>query len=361
MLKKYKHIKDALKVNKNEIPKTVFTFDQVEEFNEIYHYCLEKYIEVPCTNSGGISNDKKYMFFERFMVNVSYQQFELLVVCSEGCYRFILKSGKSKDNNIKGARAVRDIYQFASKYGLLDHLKGLSIKNGEQIKNEINSPHIAFMLHPNRYGKAIKHCYHLDLNSAYASEIIKIYPEFTEMFKEIYAKRHDDDGYYKHVLTNSIGCFQSKYCPDIDSKNFHKSYPYQFANLSKIAINGTRETIERKIEELKDFGAIPILTNTDGIWYYSPIGAYHDNDEGTGLGQWKTDADDVILLVKSKGAYQYLDQDGICHTVVRGKTNLDAVLNREDWEFGAIMNNDMAIEKWGFIKGKGVVKVWQNE
>lgn len=358
-LAKYKHIADCLRPNKNSIPKNILYFDQVDEFNKIYRYCKKNYVRVPSTQSKGICNKIQYRFQQRYMMNVSNEAFELVIICSEGCYRFILKNKPSENNVIKGSRAVRDIYKIAEKHGLKSFLGEIAVYDGVEIKKTIKSPHIEFLLSGYHYGKVIKHCYHLDFNSAYASEIAKEYPQLKGMLEELYNKRHDNDGYYKHVLTNSVGCFQSMYCPDIFSRNYHSNYPYQFANLSKIAINGTRNRIIEYIEKLKKWGATPILSNTDGIWYFSDKGAYHDHDEGTKLGQWKHDAIDVDLLVKSKGAYQYLDKKGVCHSVVRGKTNLDHIVDRADWKFGDILKYDLDVEKWKFDVEKGIIRIWQ--
>lgn len=354
----YKHIPDCLKPNKNKIPKNIFYFDRVDEFNAIYMYAKDNFKLVSSTQSKGISVKKSVRFFQRYMINITNQCFELVIICSQGCYRFILKNQPGKDNTVQGSKAVREIYELAKKHNKIDDLRNISIKDGEKVKTEINAPHIQFLVNERFLGKALDNCYHIDFNSAYASKIIKQYPQLTSIYNEMYSKRKDDNGYYKHVLTNSIGCFQSKYCPDIFSTNYHKTAPYQFANLAKIAINETRNTIEEYIEKIKQFGATPLLTNTDGIWYYSDIGAYHDELEGTNLGEWKHDAYDVKLLIKSKGAYQYLTKEGKCKSVVRGKTNLDLILDRDDWKFGDIMTHEITVEKWKFNYDKGVEKVW---
>lgn len=54
-LTKYAHIEFELKVNKNKIPINQFTFDQLDEFNEIYQYAKEHYELVKATKSQGIS------------------------------------------------------------------------------------------------------------------------------------------------------------------------------------------------------------------------------------------------------------------------------------------------------------------
>ena len=83
-------------------------------------------------------------------------------------------------------------------------------------------------------------------------------------------------------------------------------------------------------------------TNTDGIWYAGDVYHPEDGTEGTHLGQWKTDHTDCTLLIKSPACYQY-KEDGKVHTVMSGRTKLDRIKNREDWEWGDIYNNDVKV------------------
>ena len=157
--------------------------------------------------------------------------------------------------------------------------------------------------------------------------------------------------YFKHVLTNHIGCWQSEYCPDVSNPG--KIAPYQFANLSKIAVNGTHKLIELYINKLKESGRTVLLTNTDGIWYQGD--SYHDELEGKELGQWKNDHINCTFLMKSKGAYQYVEDDK-CHSVVRGLTLLDREKPRDEWELGDIFNSKVVEEIYYFDEEKGVIK-----
>ena len=350
---KYKHTLPTLKPNKKNLKlNSLYLNDvDVEEFNKIYKYCKEHFFEVPHTKSRGISTKTKYRFKERYTLITGNQTFELVINCLEGDYRFIVKNKPSKDNTIKGRRACQEIYKKADEYDI-DFSK--YAQGNQKTKEDILPPHIQFMLHERFLGKVIHNCHHLDLNAAYASKIIEEYPELKPMYDDIYHHRKDNDGYYKHVLTNSIGCWQSEYCVDYFSR--HKSAPYVYANLSKIAVNGTRHEIENLIKDLKRSGRIPILSNTDGIWYSGPI--YHTKQEGLELGQYKNDHINCKLLVRSKGAYQYLTRDNVCHSVVRGTSNLDILHEREDWKFGEIMNQDLSVEKYKFSKNDGIVKVW---
>ena len=357
MFEKYKGKPFSHKPNKKKLPINNLYFENLKEFNRIYKYCRRNFREVKPTPSGGISYHISEKFHERYFVIKGNQRYELCVVCLEGCYRFVLM-GKpsSKKDTLKGTTAVRQIYKKANELGIDMSKYACESLEGKRIKETIVNPHIE-VLAPVVIGRQVKKVFHLDLKSSYASQIVKAYPELYDLYDYMYQQRKLRNEYYKHVLTNSIGCFQSVYCPDVLLPRH--SRPYQFAKLAKTAVNGTRAEIEKYITLLKEKGFIPLLTNTDGIWYYSSTGEpYHDENEGSELGNWETDHKNCLFLMASVGAYQYVE-DGICHTVVRGKCNLDSIEpDRSKWNFGAIMKIK-DIVAYTFDEREGVVELWQ--
>ena len=346
----YKHIEYGLKLNKNKIPINNFTFENVDEFNQIYFYVRDNYQLVKATPSQGISNKVSERLHERYLINKGNQRFELIVISLDGCYRFLLQNKKQKGNEIPGQQACKSIYNWARSYNI--DLGNYACKDGLEEKKQIERPHIE-VLQKLVLNKCLCNVYHMDFRSSYASRICEAYPELKPMYTDIFNHRKENNGYYKHVLTNSIGCWQSPYC--VDWYSGYKVAPYQFANLSRIAINGTRAKIIEMISKLKRKGMIPLLTNTDGIWYYSEDGAYHDKDEGSELGKWENDHVDCQFLMTSEGRYQYVE-DGVCHTVVRGLCDLDAVEpDRDKWQFGDIRKINQMFT-YRFDQDKGVYK-----
>ena len=350
-LRKYKHKKFTAKPNKKKLPINEFTFEQMDEFNKIYKYVSTNFKQVKPTPSQGISYQIEDRYDERYFVIKGNQRFEMVVISADGCYRFLLSNPRAEDNTVSGRKSCIVAYDKAEEQGI--SFSKYMVDNGEEIKKEIVPPHIE-ILDPFWVGKlmTVKNVHHIDLNSSYASRICEEYPELTPVYTELYNSRKDNDGYFKHVLTNSIGCFQSEYC--VNPNNKRTSSPYALANLAKIAINGTRAYVERMIKKLISAGRVPLLTNTDGIWYYGRL--YHDENEGTELGQWKHDHKNCKFLMMSKGAYQF-EENGKCHSVVRGICNLDALEpDREKWKFGDIKNLTYVVT-YKFVEGEGVVKI----
>ena len=348
----YKHIPYCRKVNKNKIPVNNFTFEQLDKFNEIYLYAKNHFIKVKHTQSQGISTKVSERLHERYFVVKGNQRFELVIICLDGCYRFLLQNKKQKDNEVSGQQACRSIYKWADSYKIDLNKYSTSKEDGLIEKENIERPHIQ-VLKKLLLGKRLSNVYHIDFRSSYASRISEAYPELREMYQDIFEHRKENNGYYKHVLTNSIGCWQSAYC--VSYMDRHSIQPYQFAKLSRVAINGTRSKIIDMIAKLEKKGMIPLLTNTDGIWYYSDHGAYHDKDEGDKLCNWQTDHYDCQFLMTSEGRYQYVE-DGVCNTVVRGLCDLDAKEpDRSKWQFGDILKIGQLFT-YSFDEDKGVYK-----
>ena len=156
-------------------------------------------------------------------------------------------------------------------------------------------------------------------------------------------------------MTNSIGCMQSPYCINIEDDYYNHYRPYSLSKFAKVAVNGTNRFIEKCYFNLMKAGFKPLLFNTDGIWYQDITGkGYHDELEGTNLGQWKNDHKDVKLYIKSPGAYQYIE-NGKVKTVLRGVCALDYIKpDRDTWEWKEIANQ--VVYKFKFDPEVGVIK-----
>ena len=344
----FTHIKFKAVVNKKQIPVIEISYSNYQLWNKLYFFAKSHFREVKPTKSLAMPNGREKGHF-RYMVTHNNQSHELVIVCASGCYRFIIQPSKLKGNTVSGRKSVLELYKIMDKYNI-DFGK-YACNNGLNVKKTILKP-LQQEVRPSFINKIFNHMYHLDFNSSFASRIVEAHPELKEVYTELYHNRKNDNDFFKHVLTNSIGCFQSTYCPDWYCRR--KSKPYMFANLSKIAVNGTRDKVLEKMRKIKAKGMIPVLTNVDGIWYYSDKGPYHDNEEGTELCQWKNDHLDCKFLMTSRGSYQYVE-NGVCKTVLRGTTNLDKVKKREDWAFGDIRRlNGQAF--YEFDEEKGIIE-----
>ena len=357
----YKHKEyDFFKLmNKELFPQSSISWTDYEEFNEVYKWAKDNCMLGVKTRSGGIAGGPKNRYHNFYLINNKKASVELIICHTEyGCYKFVCKNKKSEDNCVGGKQALQTIYKTAKRFNVFDIFKDNAVDKdkGEEIKKEIESPMI-YVTSEIYKGREFEHCYHIDANSSYASRISEAYPELKPMYEWLYKNRKENNDYFKHVLTNSIGAMQSQYCVDIDNRYMNTSSPYQLAIFAKTAINGTNKYIIDLLAKLYREGFEPLLINTDGIWYRSKDKTnrcYHDDNEGTELCQWKNDHNDVKLYIKSAGSYQFIE-DGKVKTVLRGVTELDKVKpNREEWTWREIDNYPVKMLK--FIEGEGIVE-----
>ena len=346
-IREFKHQPLTRRPNKLNIPVTLFNVDDegMNQFNEVYRWVMQRYHgckRIVRTKSGGISTSRENFKPPMWDIRCSKSSgVELTLISYEGMYRFQFRVDFKKDNKfaVSGREAFNAIKKALNKEGI--DLNNYAIENGEEVKKEIESYMIEYY---GEIGKVWEHAYHADANSSFWSQLCIAHPEFKPAIEPIYLERKIKPE-NKGVLTNSIGFFQS-----IDSCGA------RWANLSKDAINGNNAFVRELRTKILKAGYLPIATNTDGIWYIDRkgIGPYHDENEGTGLGQWKNDHLDCRIRFKSKGAYEFME-NGEYHPVIRGRTMYDRIKPREEWEWGDIFREDAEeVIKYQFIEGRGI-------
>ena len=336
-------------------PINYIAYENVNEFNEIYNFARDNYTFCNATPSGAFPYGRRYKYYSRFIVCQTKVGFELCLATRQGCFRFILRNGKLPvDNNISGRKALMTIYDIAEQFNVKHVFEDNAVDSEEgQLEKKQIEPPLIKVVNEDYLGKEFDNCHHIDANSSYASRIAEVYKELKPMYDYIYSKRKENNGYFKHVLTNSIGCMQSKYC--VDPSNGFKTKPYALSKFAKIAINGNNRYINNLLLKLVLSGRKPLLINTDGIWYQGDV--YHDRDEGIELGEWKTDHSNCKLYIKSSGAYQFIENNKV-NSVVRGYTQLDLIKDRQDWEWREI-DKYPKICVYRFDIEKGVYKEWE--
>lgn len=247
---------------------------------------------------------------------------------------FVFKCGRFGVNNsdLNGYKAYSHFKKTCKKYNIdLDTYK---IDNGYEVKQEIEKPYIEMF---ELYHK-IDNVNHLDLNSAWPAGVCEDYPEFTPVFKEL----RSQNKLYGDI---ALGFCQSEHCN------------YSLSNLAKSGINNCNKNIVNLMGDLieQDFEIIGL--NTDGIWYKDTTDKnrlYTDDNEGTELGQWKTDHKHCEFLAYSNGQY-WFRENGKFYPKARGYYLYEQKKPREEWDetdFDKAMATLVNIEwnnKEGFI------------
>ena len=331
-----------MKPNKLNIPVNNIGFNDegMREFNELYQYCLEKeregiFHEMLLTKSKGICTEWGKLRGACWVITVKTSFIELLIRNVDArYYRFIVGYGKEKSNGLSGRRA----FQIYCSELLKDkvNINDLAIENGKEVKETIPSPKIDCVV---AYNRVFENAHHIDLNSAFNAGMMKAFPVLETSVRRMYDKRKEHT-YYKDVLNMTQGFMQSELVG------------YSLSHISKAGYEWTNKRIDELTERLVESGRRILGYNTDGIWYQGEV--YHDEDEGTDIGQWKTDHTNCKIRYKSKGCYEFIDGNGVYKPVFRGQSTLERVKPREEWEWGDIFKGDFV--SYRFSEGIGLVR-----
>ena len=325
------------RVNLRDIPIVVFdiTDDGMRKMNEILDIAnsCDYLKELVFTKSGGISTA-----FENFRPSVGVRETGSLVDVvimdqSVARFQFRAKESEKKAVPISGTTAFKIFSDVCKKYGI--NLDNYSIENGLEIKKTIKPPLIELV--KAKSGYMFNNAHHIDFHSAYMSNLIKIHSEFSPVVEELYAERKKNP-YYKYVLTNTTGFFQSALIN------------YKFSHLSKFMIEKTIENVLNLSKRLENSGRVVLSYNTDGIWYSGE--PFHGNGEGKKIGEWENNRLYCKIYYKSAGCYAF-EENGVFKPVVRGRRKLDGIKPRNLWTWKDFFNLDDEVFQYYLDKTKG--------
>lgn len=348
------------RINKMKVPLTrvSLNLEGVEWFNRIYSIVTGKsnvkaWRKITETESGSISKKRENFSLPMFGVEScssshgrkkgTSASIVLDLLTWWGQFRILLGAANAEEEGkVYGREAFDTFCDELKKDGI--NIESYAITNGWEVKQSIKWPPVG--LAQQRFRNHVFECaHHIDLNSSYVSGIAEAFPEMRPAIQRIYDRRKEDKK-FKSVLTNTTGYFQCQWCRINGNM-------CALANLSKTAIDFNNAYIEDLTNELLISGRTVIAYNTDGIWYEGDI--YHDETEGTDLGQWKNDHVNCQLRFKSGGAYEFIE-DGVYHPVLRGSCNYDKIKSdRSTWEWGDIYRKDTEPIKWKFDEDLGII------
>lgn len=356
MLEEFKSckIKDVVNLNYLKIP--VNRID-VDKYNELVDWCLsqedlKKGIER--TRSGGISLKQDFMNHwdstPRITRNGNCIGAELLIIICRVkgakidffCGRFQIgtyQGTKESEKHICGRQAYYEFKKILEKNNLdLEKYMLPTREDGLRIKKTIQNPMIDIAvgaLPDVTYHNA----WHYDLNSSYASGIKDVVPEFEPIIQKLYDERHSKS-INKDILNMTIGFFQSSL---VD---------YRLSHITKHCIENNNEKLSNKAIELIRKGCKILLYNTDGFWFIPAEGL--ELESSSKLGEFKLDHRKCDLRIKSKGAYEFIE-NGIYFPVVRGQCEMDHLKSRTEWKWGDIYAAGAKVIIFEFIKKTGKI------
>lgn len=332
-------------VNYKEIPVECLCLNEenAKYFNEKYQQLKNSdWNKIVFTNSGGISISKQNFNPPMWGIKKNDSCIELVIVAKE--MKRIQMRYSGFDNGkfvISGNTAFRKFYSICKKYGI--DLRDYEIDFGMELKKKTKNMRKYMVEVPcnvycasdkNDNIRVFENVHHIDFHSSFMAGLANIKEEFRAPITEIYNKRKEDK-IYKAVLTNTYGYFLS---------DIHKA---KWALLGLYCVYDNNERVRRLAEKVEAAGGTVLLYNTDGFWYMGE--EYHGEGEGKGLGEWENDHCAEKFRIKSKGAYEYVE-NGEVHSIRRGNCKLDKVKPRDSegkgWDWGDIFETTELIWTW---------------
>lgn len=339
-------LQKSLNYKKIPVTRIKANYEGMLLFNSLIEYAksqedVEKIIRTP---SGGISV-QGIVKYPSYDITPASAGVELVLLLETGTYRIIFTNIDKKGDTITmyGNEAFNKFKNICEKFDI--DIESYAIENGIEYKEKIEKPYIA-LTEDCIAGMTYDNVHHIDIHSAWPSNLCKAYPEFYPVFNYLYENRKEVPE-YKAVMNESIGFMQSL-----------KMCKAKWAYLSMEAINGCNRQIEDLTRRLK-LGKRKILCyNTDGIWYQGKI--FHDKDEGPNMGQWHNDYVNCYFRARSAGAYEFMDEDCNINIRLRGNCELDKYKNREDWEWDDLFQPQALVQTFFYDKDKECI-VYEKE
>lgn len=348
ILEKYKHAPLIVEANYKLIPVTIFDINDegMNAFNEIFEFIksYDSITKLKRQKSGGISISRKNFLPPMYDVKQNSSVVEITVLVKEGMWRFQFRKDFHKTETVIGGIQATNYFKKKLKELSNIDLEDYWIENGKEerasvpkyiIKNDERFCPTATKVED---APVWSNVHHIDFHSSFAGGLANKYPEFRPTLEYFYKKRKQNP-INKGVLNSLIGNMWSPYYKDCG-----------YVRLANAAITDNNDRINKITKELEDAGRIPLLWNTDGVWYFGDI--YHGEGEGSELGQWENDHINCTFRIKSKGSYEFIE-DGEYHPVVRGVPDE----KKTKWTWGSIFSKEAEPTMYAFNEEKGIYKI----
>ena len=343
--------------------------EDVEIFNQAY-FATKDYPDFLRTRSGGISKNPLHFRYYQRILDIGKASVGLYVVEPQRCYKLVFRRAYKSESegdelNLSGGVAFGMFRRRLKRASGRDLLAENAIANGKEIKKTIPAPDIR--LNQKFKDVAVENAFHVDINSAYMSGICKKFGDlgdgvFREVVEDIYEHRHDgtpSTRYNKSIFNCAQGFMQSRWCI-LPVGEDGKKYGYALSHFSKAGIEDCKKRLSEIIKLYEDLGCELVGTNTDGAWMVPSSPEEFDIEKlrdvpgyGNRLGEFRIDHWNCLLRFRSVGAYEYIE-NGLYNPVVRGRTRLDFIKPRTEWEWGDIYQEDAKPIRYAFTKEYGI-------
>ena len=189
-----------------------------------------------------------------------------------------------------------------------------------------------------------------NIKKKFQDKKLPLVDEVIELDKQVRSLKQQGDELAKKRLNYPIG---ASYSLNIRG--------YRCPMIRYYAVTGCNKHLINLASVVNIFGKV-LLFNTDGFWAIlnrkdinKIVAMANQRGEtfGDGLGQWKIDHNVDKFRIKSRGAYEYVEE-GKYHPVIRGRSILDRIKPREEWKWGDIYKEKAVPSIFSFTEEGGV-------
>ena len=339
-----KKAKITLVPNYLKIPVT--QCNDLDEFNKVCDMYKDRGYKnkIKRTPSGGICI-KEHSFIPPYAeLSASKNGAELIVIDDEGMFRLQFRPILSKGEQLEQKDTEfghQSFFKFKEECAKLNiDIDKYAIDNGPEVKKQIPK-YLVRLLRPSYCNVVFNNVNHLDLNGSFFGQLGATHKEFMPIVDKWYNLKKTEK-IYKSRMVNTIGFMQST-----------ERCKARWAHLAKDAISLNNDKVLNMVKWLEETGRIPLLLNTDGVWFIGEPTNIHDNF----CGGWKEDHKNCTLRIKSPGCYEFIE-DGKYTPVARGRRLLDEIKPRDKWQWGDIYTSEASKVKMFRIENFNIVKYY---
>lgn len=316
-----------------------------------------KFTKIVRTKSGGISIARTTRLYNHYIYDIKKHGavFEITVSMPfedhiNRTYRIQFRNNnyheEGKEKLVSGSSAMKLFYQLCKKYHIDWNDYAVSYEEGKKINETIHKPDVR-LFNP-LWGNCNRvwedNVYQLDFHKAYFGGLVLSHPEFKPLVDDLLSRcKGKNKDYYKITMAAIIGSLHSE------------AFYYRYAGLARDAINTFYKRFDEVLELLSKERTV-ILTRTDGIWYVGP--EWHGKYESEDLGGWSNSHKNCKFSAMSRGSYQFME-NGVYYPKVCGKTTLDEIKPRSEWQWDDIKRSDARALGY-YMNKEGIIK-WHEE
>lgn len=260
-----------------------------------------------------------------------------------GWYQYMLKKvasqteNISKDSSMSPAVACRIIKGELKKHYTDEDIIDTYLSHREENSDIL---HLTAEAELNKI-KVFNNCCYYDLNGAYASELIKMFPKCSEQFNYWFEHRHDNNNKFKNLFNFFVGCLTE----NEKKRTWKIEHGIKVRDIYPQTRHYIVNNISEKMKKAIDYvDGIDIYINTDGFIVQNPI---KNIEHSKVAGEFKIEYQGTVYSYRDRNytIFQYGDE-------IKGNLPIE-LRDKVDLRIGKVVHYDRELDR---VTGKYIHK-----